>query len=123
MRNVGDNDAPLDSYQFPDSGWCHFYTPIENEVTDNLLCQCPMSGWSHFYLRKRGGETLRDMVSMPYVGLEPFLHREEWEGDGIHQECQCPMSGWSHFYPTSQKPSVYAGSGACLNCTHENGHS
>ena len=28
MRNVGDNDAPLDSYQFPDSGWCHFYRGI-----------------------------------------------------------------------------------------------
>ena len=38
------------------------------------------------------------IVSMPYIGLIPFLHHgSRPEGSG-QRLCQCPTSGLSHFY-------------------------
>ena len=42
-------------------------------------------------------------VSMPFIGLTPFLHYFAMQ---IRNElvCQCPLSGLLHFYMTMKKP-------------------
>ncbi len=39
----------------------------------NMLCQCPTSGFSHFYEFLDKDNYLPIYVSMPYIGLLPFL--------------------------------------------------
>ena len=60
--------------QCPSSGYLHFYV---DQNTDTaviyVMCQCPSSGYLHFYhgwliFNKKTGS-----VSMPFVGLPPFL--------------------------------------------------
>ncbi len=42
-------------------------------------------------------EEIHAFVSMPYIGLPPFLHF--WgDGKSIEYLCQCPISGFPHFY-------------------------
>ncbi len=44
-------------------------------LPQDMLCQCPFSGFMHFY-RKRTASQIRQqsLVSMPFLGLYPFLH-------------------------------------------------
>ncbi len=37
------------------------------------LCQCPLSGFFHFYKKKDKMEIIKKGVSMPFIGLFPFL--------------------------------------------------
>ena len=60
--------------QCPLSGFLHFYECFGLIETDNqYMCQCPLSGFLHFYNNTMilNGD-MRD-VSMPFIGLSPFL--------------------------------------------------
>ena len=58
----------------PYVGLFPFLLSFDSLYKKNLaLCQCPMSGFSHFYFDKSAGKYLQCNVSMPYVGLIPFL--------------------------------------------------
>ena len=37
------------------------------------MCQCPISGFSHFYVLNLATLKKAKIVSMPYIGLLPFL--------------------------------------------------
>ncbi len=43
------------------------------EPEDPEVCQCPISGFSHFYDPVDPEPTPDPVVSMPYIGLLPFL--------------------------------------------------
>ena len=60
--------------QCPTSGFSHFYDSCRVQRKRSWLCQCPTSGFSHFYILKvaRLIKALSS-VSMPYIGLLPFL--------------------------------------------------
>ena len=95
-------------------------------------CQCPLSGFLHFYImEKLVWERLLD-VSMPFIGLSPFLHSLAMDimtsvccvnalyrafsistycprcgSFNDHYECQCPLSGFFHFYaPLWERPKM-----------------
>ncbi len=38
------------------------------------MCQCPYSGLSHFYAEDNESKAVIEAVSMPLLGLIPFLH-------------------------------------------------
>ena len=42
------------------------------------------------------------IVSMPYIGLIPFLPRRRID-ERDEELCQCPISGLSHFYQKGEK--------------------
>ena len=44
-----------------------------NEVREAAVCQCPQSGFPHFYYIKMEAKKIRRYVSMPSIGLPPFL--------------------------------------------------
>ena len=48
--------------------------------------------------RKERGISHEHAVSMPYIGLPPFLQMEETKTSIRQIVCQCPTSGFSHFY-------------------------
>ena len=68
------------------------------EPEDPEVCQCPISGFSHFYDPVDPEPTPDPVVSMPYIGLLPFLLMTIKSFVGGHSVCQCPISGFSHFY-------------------------
>ena len=109
--------------QCPYSGLSHFYDETTSEEDGDKVCQCPYSGLSHFYNREKESLALVSGVSMPLLGLIPFLQNPavgEDDGDkGVSMPllglipflrsqksysnlwfcmCQCPYSGLSHFY-------------------------
>ena len=60
--------------QCPVSGSFHFYTVPEHDHrygTEEF--QCPTSGSFHFYMPRVLRPWQEDLVSMPYIGLIPFL--------------------------------------------------
>ena len=57
----------------------HRAHPISTDIlwdsnTYDLRFQCPTSGSSHFYYFKEVLSMTEKIVSMPYIGLIPFLH-------------------------------------------------
>ena len=46
---------------------------LKLSVKTPALCQCPISGFSHFYVILWMGVLYSAAVSMPYIGLPPFL--------------------------------------------------
>ena len=74
---------------------------IGKEIIKMTLCQCPTSGLSHFYLQISRLYYIDPIsVSMPYIGLIPFL-RYGYDIRVLKSKlCQCPTSGLSHFYCT-----------------------
>ena len=61
-------------FQCPTSGLSHFYDyrGYTNRCFPEAF-QCPTSGLSHFYENKEGEVVMEKNVSMPYIGLIPFL--------------------------------------------------
>ena len=98
--------------QCPYSGLSHFYTATTSAQGNVWLCQCPYSGLSHFY-RSSLFSKLYTTVSMPLLGLIPFL--QIWVSIWIMMNwlCQCPYSGLSHFY-TSEEEFI----GYCRHCVN-----
>ena len=45
-------------------------------------------------------------VSMPLLGLIPFLRSRGFRNYRSRSRCQCPYSGLSHFYPTPEVPEI-----------------
>ena len=41
--------------------------------SDGLMCQCPSSGYPHFYFARSWSLQSAPEVSMPFIGLSPFL--------------------------------------------------
>ena len=37
-------------------------------------------------------------MSMPFIGLSPFLRKLGKVGLALKKQCQCPLSGFLHFY-------------------------
>ena len=61
-------------FQCPTSGFFLFYSRIYNgSITDYELFQCPTSGFFLFYDNFINQLLQRYNVSMPYLGLLPFL--------------------------------------------------
>ncbi len=60
-------------FQCPISGSSHFYKERRCIMFDTLAFQCPISGSSHFYSTGDRDFDWRLSVSMPYLGLIPFL--------------------------------------------------
>ena len=59
----------------------------------------PYIGLPPFLQKPEETEKPEETVSMPYIGLPPFLH-EKKEYRTFHEHlCQCPISGFPHFYP------------------------
>ncbi len=71
-------------------------TAFLSAVEVGKKCQCPYSGLSHFYDYSRF--TVSIGVSMPLLGLIPFLHEFMSNNTNVTLRCQCPYSGLSHFY-------------------------
>ena len=116
--------------QCPVSGYPHFYNKDSNELKCYQWCQCPISGYPHFYIMTNAQWKEKASVSMPYLGLSPFLQEKKrkakWEKEYVsmpclglspfllnfrdaitstNQMCQCPVSGYPHFYRvTSRNP-------------------
>ena len=67
LVNEGDNFM----CQCPTSGYPHFYRACPHCCNEGIMCQCPTSGYPHFYQNK--AELDKNYVSMPYIGLSPFL--------------------------------------------------
>ena len=65
---------------------------------DILVCQCPVSGLFHFYGKKNEKNNKKEVVSMPCVGLIPFLLPSARKTGWKEIVCQCPVSGLFHFY-------------------------
>ena len=89
-----------------------------------LRCQCPLSGFFHFYRSSAQRKMWRSsccvnalyrassistvlmdvsnskqyIVSMPFIGLLPFLLLARHGIDKTRLACQCPLSGFFHFY-------------------------
>ena len=88
------------------------------------LEQCPYSGYFLFYFRVANSVSIFNLVSMPLLGLLPFLHSTVYGGievcgkcvnaltratsfsttfrqinNGKYDMCQCPYSGYFLFYP------------------------
>ena len=61
-------------FQCPISGYSHFYYQYRNIYKGGLnKFQCPISGYSHFYILNVKKDLQHEIVSMPYLGLFPFL--------------------------------------------------
>ena len=43
-------------------------------------------------------KSVRGLVSMPFIGLLPFLHLAKAAASLMMDACQCPLSGFLHFY-------------------------
>ena len=87
-----------------------------------LMCQCPLSGFLHFYMTNfktiLGAKCVNALyrafsistqiywkqiycsmlVSMPFIGLSPFLLGRYKQYVDVRYGCQCPLSGFLHFY-------------------------
>ena len=63
-----------DMFQCPVSGLLHFYILNTRSMSPIYRFQCPVSGLLHFYWSGNGVYNCRRWVSMPCVGLTPFLH-------------------------------------------------
>ena len=60
--------------QCPLSGFLHFYLAKAGKYLDILVkCQCPLSGFLHFYYVGYKVRFSLRTVSMPFIGLSPFL--------------------------------------------------
>ena len=118
------NSNANNNVSMPCGGLISFLQPGKKEVFPmNMLCQCPTSGFSHFYSADKITVESEEDVSMPYIGLLPFLpsicvvrSASEECVNALHQAspistkpavvyifldifwCQCPTSGFSHFY-------------------------
>ena len=119
--------------QCPLSGFLHFYvnaTPHPLTFLDG--CQCPLSGFLHFYIKLdwcgakknvcvnalyrafsistticNGVISIDYAVSMPFIGLSPFLPIEDMPENIWQNMCQCPLSGFLHFYaPLWERPKM-----------------
>ena len=91
-------------FQCPTSGFFLFYSRIYNgSITDYELFQCPTSGFFLFYDNFINQLLQRYNVSMPYLGLLPFLLAGR---RGIvskeNRMFQCPTSGFFLFYMNVQ---------------------
>ena len=121
------NSNANNNVSMPCGGLISFLQPGKKEVFPmNMLCQCPTSGFSHFYTAFEIQISQLISVSMPYIGLLPFLRYSRGRCcDAYHfvsmpyigllpflpgsapvssvsslSLCQCPTSGFSHFYST-----------------------
>ena len=121
------NSNANNNVSMPCGGLISFLQPGKKEVFPmNMLCQCPTSGFSHFYTAFEIQISQLISVSMPYSGLLPFLRYSRGRCcDAYHfvsmpyigllpflpgsapvssvsslSLCQCPTSGFSHFYST-----------------------
>ena len=117
--------------QCPISGYPHFYRMLtSSNLSMIMMCQCPISGYPHFYHHRKAVvetqvkcvnalsraipistmttvlTTLRKFsVSMPYLGLSPFLLKSVEQFMKIPCVCQCPISGYPHFYGHLSEPA------------------
>ena len=153
LQDDNRNPEAGNPFQCPASGLSHFFDRYNHYTKEDVFCfnalhraypisskdntvckklkhfrfQCPTSGLSHFF-----GKTLRiyrpnpnivsmpyiglipflrydgyghfsgyDVVSMPYIGLIPFLRVETKTDFTIGYMFQCPTSGLSHFFRMS----------------------
>ena len=62
-----------DVFQCPTSGSVHLYDVIDIVYVSETVFQCPTLGSSHFYEEKMANKRKIWIVSMPYIGLIPFL--------------------------------------------------
>ena len=57
------------------------------------LCQCPLTGSLHFYLKDKNGNLIwENDVSMPLVGLSPFL-RIHYSKNFVWKDVSMPFNG------------------------------
>ena len=59
--------------QCPTAGFTHFYEFRVDRAWTAAVCQCPTSGFTHFYEESQTATIETGGVSMPYIGLHPFL--------------------------------------------------
>ena len=89
---------PEELYQCPYLGLSHFYESEQPEETEQLeVCQCPYSGLSHFYTQRNKRRGWRNLVSMPLLGLIPFL-RKKVQKRQLNQSC---VNALTRAYPIS----------------------
>ena len=85
--------------QCPQSGFPHFYIMKQRKrVKISFMCQCPQSGFPHFYYKIADYNRAKRLVSMPSIGLSPFLQEVLMKAMTTLNLCQCPQSGFPHFY-------------------------
>ena len=90
---------PEKLYQCPYSGLSHFYESEQPEETEQPeVCQCPYSSLSHFYTRTINTTVSRKNVSMPLLGLIPFLHCYHFRS-GQRVVVSMPLLGLIPFLP------------------------
>ena len=63
-----------------------------------FLYQIPVSGYPHFYWIDFLEFARKSNVSMPCLGLSPFLLGITHSSESRIPVCQCPVSGYPHFY-------------------------
>ena len=84
-----------------------FSTPFQKYTSLRQgLCQCPKTGNIHFYGSKRGESWQLVIVSMPLIGLYPFLPVFFKLYQFRYGACQCPRPGYIHFYGTLWKHPI-----------------
>ena len=72
------NSNANNNVSMPCGGLISFLQPGKKEVFPmNMLCQCPTSGFSHFYSADKITVESEEDVSMPYIGLLPFLQDKD----------------------------------------------
>ena len=97
-RYVYDRDSE-NVCQCPSSGLLHFYLQARLFVRNgHVVCQCLSSGLLHFYQQQKSDNSWKMIVSMPFIGLTPFLHLKDADLGASVEMCQCPSSGLLHFY-------------------------
>ena len=110
--------------QCPLTGSLHFYIDKKNNTFPLKGCQCPLTGSLHFYMQKdfHRYSTPEEVsmplvglspfllsqentiiynnfpVSMPFNGLTPFLQLEYVRAKQCTIKCQCPLTDSLHFY-------------------------
>ena len=91
-------------FQCPISGYSHFYTVWMYLFHRSKWFQCPISGYSHFYCLTPCKPGTRFFVSMPYLGLFPFLLATRQFISRIKRQVSMPYLGLFPFLLTLWGP-------------------
>ena len=84
--------------QCPVSGYPHFYISwMMTDCNKQKMCQCPVSGYPHFYWAERNHYDKRGDVSMPCLGLSPFLQEADLTLETEFKDVSMPCLGLSPF--------------------------
>ena|GEM_PF-1874891 len=84
--------------QCPYSGFFHFYMIFESKFEVRKEVSMPLLGLLPFLQEKKPDRLYVNTVSMPLLGLLPFLPLGIDDNYYIYYLCQCPYSGFFHFY-------------------------